>query len=97
MIFPDMPRRTLRWAQTKAQPAQTMEFSAEATDQVETHSHIQEETAQAWFDRKFPEQKIKVIEPAVWPEFSEDPRGYIEFVILCVGLVCWAAYWYQFQ
>ena len=87
MIFPDLPK-TRQFSINIAAVAQP------EPEPVVVNTAV---TADEWFRRHFPEdnqpqpREVIVISPA------QALRERIEFAVICIGMVIWAAYWHQFQ
>jgi hypothetical protein len=86
MIFPDLPIRHTFNIQPIVQSAPVI---VEAQTEVNTTTKAEE-----WFEKHFPDQSTSsIIKPAKTPSFAEDPRGWIEFILLIVFIIGWATFW----
>lgn len=82
MIFPDLPKQHKFFVDLPKAPLIPVE--------VATNQTI---TAEAWFEKHFPEEKTTTLKPAKTPSFAEDPRGWTEFILLILFLIGWVAFW----
>jgi hypothetical protein len=92
MIFPDLPKRRHFFNKHTAQPVNT-----ESTVPPIVESIPGAVSADQWFAQHFPDTVSRVPvskEPFDW---RKDPRGTVEFALLCVSIIAWAAFWYQYS
>ena len=84
MIFPELPRQKFL-APVEITPPPSL-----PEPQVTTI------TADQWFERHFPQDAVPARQ-----EYTVSPaqalRERIEFAVICIFMVVWAAYWHQFQ
>lgn len=87
MIFPDLPRTPQ--FQPPVLAAQPVEPEPEAVSTPVS--------ADEWFRRHFPDDSVPVTQPEYTVSAGQALRERIEFAVICIGMVIWAAYWHQFQ
>jgi hypothetical protein len=86
MIFPDLPKR-------HRFHSNTIQHTELAVPEPEPDLTVATK-AEAWFAEHFPDQSSTAIaKPAKTPSFAEDPRGWIEFILIIVFLIGWAVFW----
>ncbi len=86
MIFPDLPKQH-----------RFFHVLPQAPVIVEEHVEPQAITAEAWFEKHFPQESVPKLQRTKTPRFAEDPRGWTEFIILVMFLIGWVAFWKMHQ
>lgn len=96
MIFPDLPRAyTYTWTQTKFSVNDTTDEKTPLRESIEPRG-TGKITVEEWWIKHglaqdpaaIPTQRSRN-EPIDWTS-----RDSIEFYVLCIGMICWIAYWY---
>lgn len=87
MIFPDLPQR--RRFSTELNKDRSEAMPAVAVTQCV------EDLTEVWFQKQFPNNPAHtpLPKPTETPSFAQDPRGWIEFVLVILSCVAWIVFW----